>query len=474
MALDLPARAPLPRSSFASWLAAMLVLAALVRPWTNRRRLELWLLNYLVLMHLLYWLTQPVGLLLDSLGQLATLKTNAMGSPAYFPPGYPMLVAIGYLISSTAAGSVITAIQHAMMIAAIWWSFKLMERCAGTTIAYATTLSIGAAAPTLALPQGLLSENAALFGMMGALYFAFNYRERGQLRDGILSGSLLGWAALARIMPLAAGLPSLFAIMMGARSRRAGLRRFAVILVLVGIVVAAPLVWFGINSGKFTLTNSMGRHLFNRAIADQYLMDRNARATARLLKLTAPVDPSGMRHWDVQKLLEKKGLNRDQIEALMRQTSIESIRHAPLEYITYSLRQALIQYSLDPIPFMPYASTPSEYNSELEPPPLLGADANSMRWRERLEEAFDVAWIYTPWIALASLPLIPLLDERATFMALAITPALYLLATALVEYLLSRYNAAIIPFVIMMAGGTLAALIRLVARLRAGPIGRRR
>jgi hypothetical protein len=472
VALDLPAQAPSPRWSFALWLVTLLAFAVAARPWRSSRRLEAWLLTYLILIHLLFWLTQPVGLLTDSLGQIATLKMNVLqGAPEYFPPGYPILIGVGYLISSTVTGSIITMLQHLMMIATIWWAYKLMERCAGATIAYATALIIGAAAPTLMLPQGLLSENVALFGMMGALYFAFNYRGRGQLRDGVLAGLLLGWAALARIMPLAAGLPAVFAIMMGAESWTAGLRKFAIVLAPVCVMLLAPILCFGIRSGKFALTNSIGRHLYNRTVSDQDLLDRQAPATSRLLELIAPIDPYGVRHWDVQKLLKKKGLTRDQIEALMKQTSIESIHHAPREYIMYSLHQAWIQYFLDPRSFMPYASTPFEYNSELEPPPLLGACANSLMWRERLEDAFGNAWKYVPWIALASIALLPLLKERATFLAFALTPAAYILSTAFVEYLLSRYNAALIPFVLMMAGGTVAAMIRLLARFRGAMAG---
>ena len=123
-------------------------------------------------------------LLTDSLKQLPSLKANILqGAPAYFPPGYPMLVGLAYLISRTLTGLVITMLQHVMMIATIWWCYRLLERSAGTTVSFATALIIGAAAPTLVLPQGiLLSENVALFGMAGTLYFAFNYRETGRLR----------------------------------------------------------------------------------------------------------------------------------------------------------------------------------------------------------------------------------------------------------------------------------------------------
>jgi hypothetical protein len=466
VALDLPAPTLRSRWAFPFWLTAFFILVVVARPWKCRRRLEVWLLIYLASLHLLFWSTQPVGLLTDSLHQLPTLKMNVLqGMSAYFPPGYPILVGFGYLISPTLTGAVTTALQHVMMIATIWWCYRLFERCAGTTISFATTLVIGAAAPTLALPQGLLSENVALCGMAGALYFAFDYRESGQLRDGILSSLLLTWAALARVVPLAAGVPSILAIMIGAENRAAGLRKFGAIAGLAAGLMAMPMLWFGIRSGNFALTDSVGRHLYNHVVADQNLLDPQAPATSKLLKLIAPLDPYRVPHWKIQVLLKNKGLSDREIEALMKQTSLESIHRAPWRYVVYSVRQAWRQFFLDPIAFMPYASTPFEYDEELESSPLLGACVNSLLWRERLEETFSLAWRYIPWIALASLPLILLLQEKGLFLAFALMPAGYIVSTALVEYLLSRYNAAIIPFVIVLAGGTFAATARAAALL---------
>ncbi len=466
VAVDLPAPEPRPHWSFAIWLCAFFALAAITRPWSSRRRLEVWLLVYLAVLHLLFWSTQPVGLLTDSLSQLPTLKANALlGTPGYFPPGYPILVGFAYLMSRTITGSVVTMLQHVMMIATIWWCYWLLRRSAGTTVSFATALVIGAAAPTLVLPQGMLSENVALFGMAGTLYFAVNYRETGRLRDGILAGLLLAWATLARVVPMAAGVLSVLAIMMDAEPRAAGLRKFGSVVALAVVLLAVPILWFGIRSGNFALTNSVGRHLYNRVVADQYLLDRQAPATSSLLKSIAPLDPYGVPHWKIQPLLKKKGLTDDQIEILMRRTSLESIHRAPWKYVRYSFQQTWIQYFLDPIAFMPYSSTPFEYDNELESPPPLGVCVNSLLWRVRLERVFDVEWKYVAWIALVSIPFVSLLEERGIFLAFALTTAGYILCTALVEYLLSRYNVAIVPFVFVLAGGALAAMLRVAARL---------
>src|SRR5262249_23113985 len=176
--------------------------------------------------------------------------------------------------------------------------------------------------------------------------------------------------------------------------------------------------------------------------------------------------PRGVPHWRIQKLLNKRGLTSEQIEALMKQAALEGIRMAPLQYLLYSLHQGWRQYFLDPLSFMPYAANPFDYPVELEPAPPLGASANSLRWRMMLESAFDAAWPYVAWLALASLPLIGRLSEKSTFVAFAIVPAGYIVSTAMIEYLLSRYNAAIVPFVFVLAGGAICAMMGAAASWR--------
>jgi hypothetical protein len=200
-----------PRVPFLAWLAIFLAGVVAIQPWRNSRRLGSWLIAYLLISQLLVWATQWVGITTDSSAQLETLKGNALGWPGVWPPGYPLLVGIGYLVSAGSAGAVITFLQHGMMIATIWWCFRLLERCISTPLAFLTALVMGASAPVLFLPQEIMSETVALFGMVGALYFAIEYRDREKLRDAVISGALLGWAGLARVAPLTAEAPAIFA-----------------------------------------------------------------------------------------------------------------------------------------------------------------------------------------------------------------------------------------------------------------------
>jgi hypothetical protein len=157
---------------FVSWFFVFLVIASTIKPWKNDRRAGWWLVLYLVVLQSLVWSTQWVGITADGEWQLETLRSFLRGFPGIWAPGYPLLVGIGYLISASSAGAVLTFIQHALMVATIWWCFCLLKRCIGTPVAFLTTLIMGSSAAILILPQATMSENVALFGMIGTLYFA--------------------------------------------------------------------------------------------------------------------------------------------------------------------------------------------------------------------------------------------------------------------------------------------------------------
>jgi len=459
VAVDLPTPVMASHWPFAFWLVVSFVMVAAVRPGLDRRRTEFWLTAYLSALHLLVWSAQCVGLIYDSLNQLPTLKFNVQGWPAYFPPGYPLLVGIGYLVSAVNVGSVITLIQHVMMIATIVWCFRLLRRCVAQPLAYLTTLAMGAAAPTLFLPQAIMSENAALFGMAGALYFAVCYRDSHVRRHGIISGLLLGWAGLARIVPLAAAGPAILLVMLGAEPLINGVKRFGLILAIAIGTVALPTIWFGLRSGSFALANSLGRHLYNRVVTDQFLLDKSAPATARFLRLIEPVNPEGKAHWEIAALLKKQGLDYEETEALMRRVSWEGICESPWQFIVFSLQQSWTQFFHNPVPLVPWWSVPDKYTAELESVPILGVHAGSLLWRERLEQQFAATWTFLPWLAIAGLASIPFLRQRMILLSFAIIPSGYIVSSAFVEFEYGRYTVAIIPFIYCLVAEPFAAAI---------------
>jgi hypothetical protein len=204
------------------------------------------------------------------------------------PPGYPLLMGFSYLVSTTAAGSVITFIQHLLMMMSIC-CVRLVRLSLGFLPGFAAGLAMGAGAPMLFLPQTLQSENVATFGMAGALYFAVRYRERGDTIDLILSGVLLAWGGMARISPFAADVPAILVVMLGMKPMANGFKRLVAIVAVVAFPLAVPTAWFGNKSGHPTLSSSVGHHLYDRVISGEGLLDETAPSTSRFIRLLAPL-----------------------------------------------------------------------------------------------------------------------------------------------------------------------------------------
>jgi Dolichyl-phosphate-mannose-protein mannosyltransferase len=469
LAADLPAPMIASRWVFTTWLTAFLLLASAIRPWTDKRRLELWLIAYLAILQFLAWSTQDSGIVYDSLIEMPTIGQWVMGYPGYMPPGYPLLVAFGYLVSST-AGFVITFVQHVMIIASIWWCVRLVQRALGILAGFVVGLATGAAAPMLFLPQTLQSENVAIFGMAGALYFALRCRDRGRTADLLVSAILLAWGGMARIAPFVAVVPAVFLVMLDTKPMVTGLRRFGAITAVVAALVAVPIAWFGAKSGHMTLSSSVGHHLYDRVVSGQGLLDQTGPNTSRFIRLLAPLTANDAtdirlapgRHPDFENILENTGLDYWDVEALMKGAAFEGIRQAPGAFIGFSLRQAWTQYLDDPTPMLSWWEVPLSYPKELESKPFFGVRANSLLWRLNLGEQFAVVWAFVPWLAIAGLAVIPMMRERLVLLAMAMIPLGYVLALGFLEVKVPRYTVAIIPFVFTLAAVPFAAIVTLI------------
>jgi len=489
VAVDLPLPGTASRWPFVAWLAVFLVIAAAVRPWMDDRRLGLWLVLHLLVLHFLVWSTQPIEMTNDSIWQYDMLARNLSGQTGYFPPGYPLLVGLGYLISATAPGSIVTLMQHLMMVATTWWCFQLIRRCVIAPLAFLTALAIGTASALLFLAQAIMSENVGLFGMAGALYFALRYRDRGIIRDAIVSGLLLGWAGLARIVPLAAGIPAIFLIMLGTRPVLLGLKRFGAIFAVVALSTAAPVTWFGIRSGSFALANSFGEHLYNRVVTTQGLLDETAPATSHFLQLVAPVDPRSVWAYGVRDVLrEKGGLDYLQTVALLGQVAWEAVRQSPWKCFRFSFWVAWRQYLENPAGFDQGVTSPVRLDGpgkkpwwgflaanrwaaslvkvpvELDATPILGVHAGSLLWREALRQVFAAVCPFLPWLALAGLASTPLLRQKLVFLSIALMLFLYLLVGGFADGVNPRYVLVLFPFVFCLACGPFAAVTELDLR----------
>lgn len=466
LAIDLPGPSSAPRWPLVMGLALFLALAAVAQPWVNDRRLGSWLLFYLLVLHSLTWLSSSTGVVSDSLAEIPVLGGILGGYPGYFAPGYPLLVGLGHWLAPDSAGLAITLLQHLMMIAALWWCFRILQRCVGTPLAFLTCLIAGAAAPTLFYPQTLESENPAIFGMVGALYFAARYRDGGKSLDGVAGGGLLGVAGLSRAVPFAAGIPAIFAIMSGLRPPGAKLRRVGLIIGMAGVLLALPAVWFKARSGSFTLASSFGLHLYDRAVSGQGLFDESGPATGRLLRLASPLTAGELRslqlapgrHHRLQDILMSKGLTGRQVNSLLGRVAWEGIRSAPFAFIVYSIRQAWTQYFDNPTGMITWWANPGAKSAnEFETAPLLGVHAGALLWRHEVDRQFGVLWKCVSILALASVFTFWTVADPTLFLGLLLMSLGYLMGLSLLELEVPRYTAAVVPLVFALAAGPLYA-----------------
>ena len=367
------------------------------------------------------------------------------------------------LVSCLDLGWLIALAQHAMSVLAMVWIFRMLRPAVGLGLAWLGTLLAGGSWSALFLPQAIMSENLAFFGMTGCLYFAFRSREGGGLARAAISGALLGVAALSRVVPGPAVLPGLVLVHLLPFSR-AGLIRFAVTVATGAAMVLATIGWFAWNSGSPDLTTSSGLHLWNRVVTSQGALAEEGTETRKLLALLGGSDPRGRPHWEVKDALEAKGLTYPEVEDLLGLVAKEAIRERPFAFAAFSFEQAWRLYVADAAGMIPRWGEQRAMVPELESPPLVPLSGSAYLWRGFLAAVHSATWLPLCWLSIAGLALACFLAERRLLLALGLVAPCYLFATANIEFFLPRYNVAVIPFMVCAAMAPLALVVALVAR----------
>jgi hypothetical protein len=424
--------------------------AWLVGPVFPGRKSIYWLVLFLGVLHLLYWAIQPVATTGDSIGYLDSVKpVFGEGRPGYFPSGYTALLGIVGIFAGRSLGSWITLIQHGMAVASAIWVYRLLGRVVSDKVALLGGMLAGALPPLLTGPQSILSETATAFAMVGTIYFAIRCRETGNWWFAIPAGFLVGLAGTLRITPLGAMLPAICILFSFPREQRS-LGRLSVIAVVGMVVFVLPVMWCGYKSGQPKIAYSAGLHLYNRVVNEQRLIDEQGPATRTLLVMLQGKDPRDFRHWDVLPRLKQLSFE-DRIE-LLHDVSLEGIAKDPVRFIGYSLLLAWRTFLVptDGSWISTWAETPS-VSPLLENPPLLSFGASSLAWRWSLNEINDILWPSLCWIAIAGTLLGLLGRHRLLVSALAWIVIAILLAAATADIFTPRYNAPIVPFVVMLA-----------------------
>jgi hypothetical protein len=443
---------PIAPRSTAVFLGALVVFTGFawwLGPWHAGRKSIPWLVFFLAVLHLLYWSSQLVGTNNDSQGYFDAAPSVLRGTPPVFPPGYGALLTIVGSLAGGRLGNSITLLQHAMVVLGCAWLYLLMRKLIGDVLAMSGAILAGAMAPALTVTQDVMSEPATSFAMIGAIYFAVRSIETGRMRFAAFAGVFMGWSGLLRAVPLAALLPAVALLYLFPKPR-IGFPRFAVTATVALAIFAAPVLWCGYESGQPQLTNSVGRHLYNRVIAEQKLLDTDGPATRRLLSLVEGKDPRNYRHWEVTALSPLSEVAFAEQDLLLRKASEEGISKNPTRFVTYTFQLAWRTF-LVPTDWIATWADTIYVLPAFENPPLVPLSASGLNWRWDLEAVHRELWPVLCWMAIGAV-LIGLASRHRMFvLAMACIPVGYLLPTALADVFCPRYNAPIVPIVAVLS-----------------------
>jgi Dolichyl-phosphate-mannose-protein mannosyltransferase len=453
----------------ALWMLALALLAAVFwRPWRSSTSLDKWAIAHVAFLHLVVWITQGVGYNSDTPGYMEGAHQFAAGMAAYFPPGYSLFLAPWQALFPKATGLAVTACQHVLMVLTLVGLARMSRACLSRDWAAAALLLAGSLSPTLFLPQAIFSENIALFGMAGALYLVWSGGTNGSARRDVAAGVLAGWAALARVVPFAAiAAPVLILFISHHRvSGRAILRTVRVLSAAAAVVVVAG-GWIWHKSGTFAVANSQGFHLYNRAVTEQNLLNRDGSATQRFLALMDHRPLHGLPHWHVTPVLEKKGLAYEEMGRLMGDVAWEGIESRPGAFFIHSIGMVAREYRANPLPELPLWASRTLPVPELENEPVLGIHSGSMLWRRDQDRLFATLRPALSLAPILGVVVLPWLAGRLVYLALFVLPVGYLSAAALMEYFSARYVVCVLPFMLILAPTPVAVLFAGWRRYRA-------
>jgi hypothetical protein len=419
-------------------------------------------------LHLVVWMTQGVGYTNDTHGYMKGAAHFAAGMAAYFPPGYSLFLAPWQALFPETTGLAVTACQHVLMVLTLVGLARMSRAWLSRDWPAAALLLAGSLSPTLFLPQAIWSENIALFGMAGALYLVWSGGPNGSARRDVAAGVLAGWAALARAVPFAAvAAPVLILFISQDRVYgRAILRTVRVLSAAAAVIVVAG-GWIWYKSGNFAVANSQGFHLYNRAVAEQNLLNRDGSATQRFLALMDHRPLHGVPHWHVTPVLEQKGISYEEMGRLMGDVAWEGIRSRPGAFFIHSIGMVARQYRANPLPQFPLLAHHTLPIPELENEPVLGVHRGSMLWRRDQDRLFATLLPALSLAPILGLVLLPWLAGRLVYLALFVLPVGYLSASALMEHFSPRYVICVLPFMLILAPTPVAGLLAGWRRYRA-------
>jgi hypothetical protein len=436
------------------WIVGALLVGALSywrAPWRRGWDDAWWIGGLLTLAHVAYWAGQPIGLTNDSPGYHRALDNVVAGLPAYFPPGYPLLIGLASLVPGAALALTLTLAQHAMAVAAAMMAGRLATRWTTPGLGAVAALVAGLLPPVLGMSQAVMSEIPTMFTMTGAVWFAVRARDSGRMAHVAWAGLLAGLAGLLRVVPMAALVPITVVLLSTAPGlrRRAALVRY---LVCAALPVTLALAWNVSRSFTPMLTAESGLHLFNRVVTEQGLVREDGPAAQALAARLGEPELRHLSWWQVVDHPAWQGAPREEILAAINAVVREGIRAYPLAFVHRSLSLAWREYTANASTWVPRAGeTVLPTDPGLRPAPAWAPTMPAMQARIRLEAWHGTLWRLLTLLALLGVAVGVLGGVPIEVGAIGCVIGLYLFTSASLDYFAARHNLGVATFVVTLA-----------------------
>jgi len=405
-----------------------------------------WLLSFAGAFHLLIWAGRCIGTNGDSPGYVDSIPAALAGFPAYFPRGYPLFLTLMHIpFGRGTLGAMTTLVQHGMTVVVVYWVYRLARRLLREPFALAAGLLVCVCEPLITCANSILSESATVFSMVGGLYYTLRYRENRVDRDGTVAGLLFSGAVLLRVIPGIAGLGGA-ACLLWRKRERGWMRGLAILFTMTAALPTMTVLgsWQTFVDARFS--DGGGRHLYNRVILEQQLIDDKGLYT-RVLSERVP-NFRQLPHWSLEPLLEPVFGRKWQ--DLIAGVVLEGLRAHWFEYLMYTPKIAWRMF-VTPSGWLPSFGDTDKVHSYLENRPLLPILGASIEWTDRMRD-YNVRYV---WPACWVLSLVGFawaaFRRNALGLSLAAVTAAHLIGCAMVEYFNARFNVVVVPFVILLA-----------------------
>jgi hypothetical protein len=311
----------------------------------------------------------------------------------------------------------------------------------------------------------VLTETLFTAALTAAILAWIAYWDRPGWRAAAISGALLGLATLVRPASTYLGWPLAAVMILGSsrKSARAKAVGHSMVMLVAGQLLLVP--WYVRNErvfGEPFLTRFLGRNLWTVTFHDGNFPPGDGPATQELLALLPVKIPRTLdeRVWVVSDALKAEGLADDDIDRLLQQVVLESLRRDPGRFVEQFLRRAVNYWRCvsNPYPFFQWLAEPHAVDGqhELEWPAATRIFVAANRW-----SASRFLWVNSVLAVAAFVGAGVLAASPRTCAAgwgLLLTLVYFCAITAAVENSAYRYRMILEPIMIAAAAGGIGSI----------------